>query len=132
MKTIELPKGFELINLDPQVLNETQQDPAFYVWDNGSTPIATIKGNGKTFNVICAGEMRVIYKDEIYRYSDRLMKAGIDNDKQLSELEEKGELEFYNNAWFEFYDTENPDDFNEWVTYEATDAIKTAIEEMSK
>lgn len=131
MKTIELPEGFKFLNLDPQALDENLQDPAFYVYGS-TTDIATIEGNGKIFKVICNGEMRAIYKDNIYRYSDRLIKAGITNDQQLLDLEEKGELEFANNAWFEFYDTEDPDNWNEWVTYEAADAIKTAIEEMNK
>lgn len=130
MTTIELPAGFEFEFLDEQVLNDNQQDASFYVgYDN---LIAEIKGNGKRFQVFCVGEMRILYKDEIYRSTNHLLKdAQITNDKQLFDLERSGELEFYNNAWFEFVNADDIDDYSEPL-HEAREAVLEAIKVMQQ
>ena len=130
MSIIELPAGFEFQFLDEQVLNDNQQDASFYVgYDN---LIAEITGNGKRFQVFCVGEMRVAYKDEIYKTAYNLMKdADIKTDQQLFELEKAGELEFHNNAWFEFSNADDIDHYSEPL-HEAREAVLEAIKEMSK
>jgi hypothetical protein len=130
MTTIELPAGFEFEFLDEQVLNDNQQDASFYVgYDN---LIAEIKGNGKRFQVFCVGEMRILYKDEIYRSTNHLLKdAQITNDKQLFDLERSGELEFINNAWFEFSNADDIDDYSDPL-HEAREAILEAIKVMQQ
>lgn len=130
MTTIELPAGFEFEFLDEQVLNDNQQDASFYVgYDN---LIAEIKGNGKRFQVFCVGEMRILYKDEIYRSTNHLLKdAQITNDKQLFDLERSGELEFINNAWFEFSNADDIDDYSEPL-HEAREAVLEAIKVMQQ
>lgn len=130
MTTIELPAGFEFEFLDEQVLNDNQQDASFYVgYDN---LIAEIKGNGKRFQVFCVGEMRILYKDEIYRSTNHLLKdAQITNDKQLFDLERSGELEFINNAWFEFSNADDIDDYSDPL-HEAREAVLEAIKVMQQ
>jgi len=130
MTTIELPAGFEFEFIDEQVLNDNQQDASFYVgYDN---LIAEIKGNGKRFQVFCVGEMRVAYKGEIYKTASNLMKdTNIRTDEQLFNLERSGELEFHNNAWFEFSNADDIDDYSDPL-HEAREAILEAIKVMQQ
>lgn len=130
MKTIELPTGFKFEFLDAQVEDEQMQDASFYVDYNNL--IAEITGNGKRYKVYCVGEMRILYKDEIYRSTNHLIKdAQITNDKQLFDLERSGELEFHNNAWFEFVNADDTDDYSEPL-HEAREAVLEAIKVMQQ
>ena len=74
----------------------------------------------------------IAYKDEIYKTAYNLMKdADIKTDEQLFNLEEAGELEFHNNAWFEFSNADDIDHYSEPL-HEAREAVLEAIKEMSK
>ena len=130
MSEITLPAGFKFEFLDAQVEDDNQQDASFYVgYDN---LIAEITGNGKRFQVFCVGEMRILYRDEIYRSANHLMKdAQITTDKQLYDLQDSEELEFINNAWFEFSNVDDIDDYSEPL-HGAKEAVLEAIKEMSK
>lgn len=130
MTKIELPAGFEFEFLDKQVLDDNRQDASFYV--GYDRLIATIKGNGKTYQVFSAGEMRVAYKDEHYTNTNSLVNdAHITNDQQLFELERNRELEFLNNAWFEFSDADDIDDYSDPL-HEAREAILEAVKVMQQ
>jgi hypothetical protein len=57
--------------------------------------------------------------------------AQITTDKQLYDLQDSEELEFINNAWFEFSNVDDIDDYSEPL-HGAKEAVLEAIKEMSK
>jgi hypothetical protein len=59
----------------------------------------------------------------LLRYCDRLIEAGIKNDKDLAKIEESGG-EWINNSWFEIYD-ESSGEYTGEVYHEVKDAIET-------
>jgi len=91
------------------------KDPAFYVWDaNAHQHTATITMGDREIRVFCDGEMRINLWDsaeackrgddpQVIRYSDKLVRAGLDTDKKLSDAFDAGRIEWVNNAWFDLY-----------------------------
>jgi len=68
----------------------------------------------RAVRVFCDGEMRIHLWEskearergddpQVIRYCDRLMEAGIDTDKKLSDAFDAGRVEWVNNAWFDLY-----------------------------
>jgi hypothetical protein len=67
--------------------------------------------------------MRILYKGEIIRYCDDLVRAGIKRDKDLSKIDDSGG-EWINNSWFEVID-EGSNEYTGEVYHEVKDAIET-------
>lgn len=82
-------------------MTNQKQDACFYVDDSGSQVVW--ESEDSDFYVIRAGEMRILFDDNIIRYTDQLEKAGITTDKILEHyiLEEK--LDMVHNPWFEVF-----------------------------
>ena len=82
-------------------------DPAFYTWD---TPewVATVEYEDRLLEAWVVGQMRIqLDNDEIIRYTDDLIRAGIDTDEKLFKLNSDS---WINNSWIELRDYEG-----EWV-----------------
>ena len=69
--------------------------------------------------------MRVIYNNQIIRYCDDLINAGIKNDKDLEKIEDSGG-EWVNNSWFEVYDKQASA-----YTMEVYHSVQDAIESVA-
>ena len=118
----KLPRGVKLEIDDYDAERKDRQDSAFYTWGD-SHRVATLTYKEREYYVECVGEMRIIYKGDVLRYCDRLIKAGIKNDKDLAKIEENG-AEWINNSWFEVYD-ERSGEYTGEVYHEVKDAIET-------
>jgi len=117
----KIPKNVTLEILDFDARRRDRQDSAFYTW-NYSNNVAAVAYLDKEYLISCVGEMRIIYNDQVIRYCDDLINAGIKNDKDLSKIEESGG-EWVNNSWFEVYDMNS----GEYIS-EAYHTVKDAIE----
>ncbi len=100
-----------------------KQSAEFYV-DSADTQSLW---EGERYYVIRNGEMRIIYNDEIIRYTDQLIAAGITNDETLEKLFSSDELSLVDNPWFEVVDSSDPTDDGE-VYDTLSDAIERAKE----
>jgi hypothetical protein len=67
--------------------------------------------------------MRIHYKDQVIRYCDTLIEAGITCDDDLSKIDDEGG-EWINNSWFEVYDHLN-DEYTMEIYHTVRDAIET-------
>jgi hypothetical protein len=118
----KIPEGVTLEILDYDAERKDRQDSAFYTW-NDSNDVARLTYKEREYLIVCVGEMRIIYKDQVIRYCDDLVNAGIENDKDLQKIEESGG-EWVNNSWFEVYDKESGD-YTMEVYHTVEDAIET-------
>jgi hypothetical protein len=118
----KLPKGVELEILDYDAERKDRQDSAFYTWGDTSD-VALLTYQGREYRVVCVGEMRILYKGQIIRYCDDLIRAGIKRDKDLSKIDDSGG-EWINNSWFEVYDY-GSNEYTGEVYHEVKDAIET-------
>lgn len=118
----DLPEGVSLQILDSNAEYEDRQDSAFYTWWD-TTQVATLTYEGREYTIYCVGEMRINYKDQVIRYCDDLINAGITDDSDLSKIDKEGG-EWINNSWFEVYD-EQGQEFTSEVYHEVKDAIET-------
>jgi len=127
-RQFKLPEGVSLKIEDPWIERGDRDDPAFYTGD--SDIVARLSYKDREWEIRCLGEMRIDIKgiDHIIRYPDRLIKAGVNSDKDLRDLEEAGKLEWINNSWFEVVDSNNPNRWQECIYLD----IKEAIEEVAK
>jgi hypothetical protein len=105
--------------------NPDQQDSVWYQFD--MNPIATVVHNGREASVYCVGEVRVRVGDFIYKNVDDIIDFGIHNDAQLTEAEERGDIEFFNNNWFEILDP-SEDDVTGIICHTLSEAIAAAEE----
>lgn len=121
----KIPRGVKLEIHDDDALRKDRQDSAFYVWGDTST-VASLTYREQTYTVVCVGRMRIHYREEVIRYTDQLINAGIRNDKDMAKIEAEGG-EWINNSWFEIFD-ENTHDFTEEVYHEVKDAIESVAE----
>lgn len=80
-----------------------RNDAAF--WVDTDTEQVVWEVDDCEFYVIRNGEMRIRHfeRDEIIRYTDQLLNAGILDDQTLLDLEEQGKIEVIHNAWFEVW-----------------------------
>ena len=80
-------------------------DPAWYV---GEGYLGEVVNGDKRIIVGCYGVMRIQVpdNDEPIRSTERLIKYGVTNDKELSDLNDKFADDdiWQNNAWFEVYE----------------------------
>lgn len=120
----KIPEGVTLEILDGDAERRDRQDSAFYTW-NDSNDVALLTYNEKEYLITCVGEMRVIYNDQIIRYCDDLIGAGIKNDKDLQKIEDSGG-EWVNNSWFEVYDRQAGE-----YTMEVYHSVQDAIESVA-
>ncbi len=118
----KLPKGVKLEILDDDAYRKDRQDSAFYTWWD-TQAVADLTYDEREYRIYCVGEMRIHYKDQVIRYCDDLVNAGIKNDKDLSKIEEEGG-EWVNNSWFEVYDETN-NEYTGEVYHEVRDAIES-------
>lgn len=99
-------------------------DPAWYV---GEGYLGEVVNGDKTIIVGCYGEMRIQVpdNDEPIKSTERLIKYGVTNDKELSDLCDKfvDDDIWQNNAWFEVYE-EN--DSEGEIFYDLDEAFKYA------
>jgi hypothetical protein len=120
--TYDLPEGVELEILDDDAYRTDRQDSAFYTWGD-TNKVAIVSYGEREFSIYCVGEMRIHYKDQVIRYCDDLVNAGITNDSDLSKIDDEGG-EWVNNSWFEIYD-ELAQEYTMEVYHEVKDAIET-------
>lgn len=107
------------------VLDFTDQQDA--VWfQNDINPVATVVYGDREVSVFVMGEVRVRVEDFVHRNVDSILAAGIYNDEQLSAAEERGDIEFLNNNWFEII--ENDDDYTSIVAHTLHGAINAAVD----
>jgi hypothetical protein len=121
----KLPKGVTLEILDDDALRKDRQDSAFYTWYD-SNNVACLTYEDREYSITCVGEMRIHYKNQVLRYSDDLVNAGIKNDKDLSKIDKAGG-EWINNSWFEVYD-EVAGEYTGEVYHTVQDAIESVAE----
>jgi len=98
-------------------------DAAWYV---GEGYLGEVVNGDKRIIVGCYGEMRIQLPDNDYAIRDtsRLIKYGVTNDKELSDLNDKFADDdiWQNNAWFEVYEEDDSEgaifhDLDEAFTY---------------
>ena len=106
----------------------TRQEAEFYVNGEGTESL----WEGERYYVIRNGEMRIHMGDEVIRYTDQLISAGIGSDKVLSALNiscalaETHELfEIIHSPWFEVVDSSDPCDEGE-VYHALDEAVERA------
>jgi hypothetical protein len=75
------------------------------VFYQGDGCIATISYKGFEVDIYCDGIMKCYNTEteQTYRTTTDFLDAGIENDKQLIEANEKEILVWENNAWFDMY-----------------------------
>jgi len=86
----------------PQASDEVD-DAAFFRDGDGADLVARVTLGRKSVSVYCAGEMRVhnLNTDERYVYASDLFAAGIRTDAELTAAEDRRDVEFVHNPWFE-------------------------------
>lgn len=82
------------------ILDFTDQQDSIW-FQNDINPVATIVYGDREASVFVLGEVRVRVGDFIYKNVDEIIDFGIHNDAQLDEAVERGDIEFFNNNWFE-------------------------------
>ena len=121
----DLPAGVTLEILDDDAYRADRRDSAFYTWWD-TNKIASLTYKDREYSIYSIGEMRIHYKDQVIRYCDDLINAGITDDSKLYKIEEEGG-EWVNNSWFEVYD-ELRQEFTEIVYHD----VKEVIEDVAK
>lgn len=129
-RVFNIPEGIKLEIEDPWIERGDRYDPAFYTGDSEIVARLSNEALDREWEIRCLGEMRIAIEgiDHIIRYPDRLIRAGVNSDKDLRDLEEAGKLEWINNSWLEVIDSKDPDSWQEWIYHD----IKEAIEEVAK
>lgn len=94
----------------------TRQEAEFYVDCEGTQSL----WEGERYYVIRNGEMRIHFGDEVIRYTDQLVAAGVGSDKVLSVLNIASGLaetfdlfQIIDSPWFEVVDSTDPTDMGE-------------------
>jgi len=114
----------------------TRDDPAFYTWD---TPewVASVEIDGRALEAWVVGEMRIdLPNEDIIRYTDDLISAGIDTDEKLNKIgnEDDSFDAWINNSWIELRDYEGEwigDFFSGHVYHSVSEAVE-AMKELLK
>lgn len=106
----------------------TKQSAEFYVNNVGTESL----WEGERYYIIRNGEMRIHLGDEVIRYTDQLISAGVGSDKVLSALniscalaETRDLFEVIDSPWFEVVDSQDPTDEGE-VYHSLDEAIERA------
>lgn len=111
------------------VLDFTDQQDAIW-FQNSINPIATVVYNGREASVYCVGDVRVIIGDDEFRNLNDILDFGVSSDAQLFEAEERGDIEFLNNNWFELLDVQT-DQFVDIICHSLHEAIDAAVDYVS-
>lgn len=101
-----------------------QQDAVWF--QNDINPIATVVYGNREASVYVLGDVRVRVEDFVHRNVDAILDAGIYNDAQLSDAEERGDIEFLNNNWFEVLEV-GSDDVTGVIEHTIHAAIDAAV-----
>ena len=106
-----------------------RQSAEFYVHGEGTE---TLWDGGERYYVIRNGEMRIHFGDDIIRYTDDLLNAGIGSDRVLSALNISSALAethdlflIVDSPWFEVVDSSDPTDMGE-VYHDLDEAVERA------
>jgi hypothetical protein len=106
----------------------SKQEAEFYVDNEGTQSL----WEGERYYVIRNGEMRIHLGDEVIRYTDQLVNAGIGSDKVLSALNISSALaethdlfQIIESPWFEVVDSTDPTDEGE-VYHVLDEAVERA------
>lgn len=117
-------------------INTDKLAPEFYVWETGYEEVWADKDN--PFFVVRNGEMRIHKTNadgsvDVIRYTDALLKLGIENDKQLTDFIGKDEelVSVSMNPWYEIYSINDTDYYSE-PFFELDKAIAYAEEMLAK
>lgn len=117
--------------MEPEVKRKDHyENPEFYVApDGGLEEVAQITIGDKTAYVICCGQMRMTYNDQMIKFGEQLIVVGIASDEQLNEAFSAEDISVENNPWFEVW-VENGDDapFRSEPEFTVSEAIDTGIE----
>lgn len=112
----------------PEGILDAEPDTQDSVWfQNDINPIATVVHGDREASVFVVGEVRVRVGDFIYRNVDDIIDFGIYTDDQLDEAVERGDIEFFNNNWFEVLEV-GDDDVTGIIAHELNAAIEAAVE----
>lgn len=105
-----------------------QQDAEFFVTQPGWESV----WEGDVFSVIRNGEMRIHFGDDVIRYTDQLIAAGIGSDRVLSALNISSALaethdlfQIIDSPWFEVVRNDDPSDMGE-VFHTLDEAVERA------
>ena len=123
--------------MNETIINKDRLSPEFYVWETGQEEVWGTRNN--PFFVIRNGEMRIHARREldgdveIIRYTDQLIRFGIDTDEKLKEWSDKGDEYFYvsMNPWYEVISVNDKHYFSEPI-FDVHEAINFAKELQDK
>lgn len=110
-------------DIDPLI-----EDAAFYCEGTGSAHVADVSLGDRQVSIYCDGTMRVMSLSEPYErynYNGALIDAGFRNDAELFEAEQRRDIEFINNPWFDLYDEEG--EHLDRITHTYSDALNEAM-----
>ena len=105
--------------------NASTQDAVWF--QNDMNPVATVVHNGKEASIFVTGQVRILIGDSQYRNVADIIDLGITNDEALEAAEQSGDVEFYNNNWFEIFDPAS-DDVTGLIAHTISDAVEKATE----
>lgn len=119
--------------MNETIIKKDQLSPEFHVWETGQEEVWGTRTN--PFFVIRNGEMRIHARREldgdveIIRYTDQLIRFGIDTDEKLKEWLDKGDEYFYvsMNPWYEVLSVNDAEYFSEPI-FDAHEAINFSKE----
>jgi hypothetical protein len=110
----------------PEGIVERNVDKEDAVWfQNDMNPVATVVDNGKEASIFVTGDVRILIDDSQYRNVLDIISLGITNDIELEAAEERGDIEFYNNNWFEIIDPAT-DDVTGLIAHTISEAVEKA------
>jgi hypothetical protein len=112
----------------PENIVERNADTQDAVWfQNDMNPVATVVHNGKEASIFVTGQVRILIGDSQYRNVADLIDLGITTDELLEAAEQRGDVEFYNNNWFEILDPAS-DDVTGLIAHSISEAVEKAID----
>jgi hypothetical protein len=112
----------------PEGIVERNAEAQDAVWfQNDANPVATVVHNGKEASIFVTGQVRILIEDSQYRNVADLIDLGITTDELLEAAEQSGDVEFYNNNWFEILDPAT-DDVTGIIAHSISEAVEKAID----
>ena len=117
-----------MVAVYPENIIERSADAQDAIWfQNDINPVATVVHNDKEASIYVTGDVRILIGDSQYRNVLDIVSLGVTNDIELEAAEERGEVEFFNNNWFEVIDPETGD-VTGVIAHSISEAIDKAIE----
>lgn len=108
-----------------------QTESAFHCWGEGYEVLSKVKYGEREFAIVSNGEMRINLKSgDVIRYTDDLLKLGIDTDEKFRDLVNSPDKidEWVNNNWYEFWEVGVMEDY--WEVYETVEEAISAVTEI--